>query len=64
MEFREECFLFFLISLFVEAHQFILRVEAFDITDTITNTLGGIIKLLIFKAIEKIFNNSVKAQNS
>jgi glycopeptide antibiotics resistance protein len=39
-----------------------LRVGAFDITDTITNTLGGIIGLLIFKAIEKVFKNSVKAQ--
>jgi glycopeptide antibiotics resistance protein len=41
-----------------------LAVGAFDITDTITNTLGGIIGLMIFKAIGKVFNNSVKAQNS
>jgi len=39
-----------------------LAVGAFDITDIITNTLGGIIGLMIFKAIEKAFNNSVKAQ--
>jgi glycopeptide antibiotics resistance protein len=39
-----------------------LRVGAVDITDTITNTLGGIIGLLVFKAIEKLFKNSVKAQ--
>lgn len=60
--FGKNVFFFFLISLFVEALQFILRVGAFDITDTITNTLGGIIGLLIFKAIEKVFKNSVKAQ--
>ena len=45
-----------------EALQFILRAGAFDITDIITNTLGGIIGLMIFEAIEKVFNNSVKAQ--
>ena len=55
-------FFFFLISLMFEGLQFILRVGAFDITDIITNTLGGIIGLLIFEAIEKLFNNSVKAQ--
>lgn len=45
----------------LKGFQFILRVGAFDITDTITNTLGGIIGLMIFKAIEKVFKNSVKA---
>lgn len=45
----------------MKGFQFILRVGAFDITDTITNTLGGIIGLMIFKAIEKVFKNSVKA---
>jgi glycopeptide antibiotics resistance protein len=60
--FGKNLFFFFLISLIVEGLQFILRVGAFDITDTITNTLGGIIGLMIFKAIEKVFKNSVKAQ--
>ena len=60
--FGKNVFFFFLSSLFLEALQFILRVGAFDITDTITNTLGGIIGLLIFKAIEKVFKNNVKAQ--
>src|SRR5258706_14028502 len=60
--FRKKVFLFFLISLMIEGLQFIFRVGAFDITDIITNTSGGIIGLMIFKAIEKVFNNSVKAQ--
>jgi len=55
-------FFFFLTSLIVEGLQFILRVGAFDITDIITNTLGGIIGLMIFKAIEKLLRNSLKAQ--
>ncbi len=60
--FGKNLFFFFLASLFVEGLQFILRIGAFDITDIITNTLGGIIGLMIFKAIEKIFKNRVKAQ--
>ena len=60
--FGKKLFFFFLISLMFEGLQFILRVGAFDITDIITNTLGGLIGLMIFEAIEKLFNNSVKAQ--
>jgi glycopeptide antibiotics resistance protein len=53
---------FFLLSLMIESFQFIFRVGAFDTTDIITNTIGGIIGLMIFLAIEKIINNTVKAQ--
>ena len=60
--FGKKLFFFFLVSLIVEGLQFILAVGAFDITDIITNTLGGIIGLMIFAAIEKAFNNSVTAQ--
>lgn len=60
--FGKKLLFFFLISFIVEGLQFILAVGAFDVTDIITNTLGGIIGLLIFKAIDKVFNNSLKAQ--
>ena len=60
--FGKKLFFFFLISLIIEVLQFILAVGAFDITDIITNTLGGIIGLMIFKAIGKAFKNSFKAQ--
>lgn len=60
--FINKLFFFFLMSLMIEALQFIFRIGAFDITDIITNTLGGIIGLMIFIAIEKIFNNGIKAQ--
>ena len=53
------CFLF---SLLVEALQYILRIGAFDVTDIITNTSGGLTGLLLFSAISKAFNNPVKAQ--
>jgi glycopeptide antibiotics resistance protein len=55
-------FFVFLTSLIVEAIQFSFAIGAFDITDIITNSFGGMIGLLIFKAIEKVFNNGVKAQ--
>ena len=55
------CF-FFLVSLLLEGLQFFLRIGAFDITDIISNTLGGIIGLMIFQAIEKAFNNSIRSQ--
>lgn len=60
----KKLFLFFLISLLIEGFQFILAVGAFDITDIINNTLGGIIGLLLYTGIEKVFENSVKAQKT
>ncbi len=59
--FVKKILLLLLISLLIEVLQFILRLGVSDITDVITNTLGGIAGLMIFIAIEKIFNNSVKA---
>jgi glycopeptide antibiotics resistance protein len=60
--FVTKLFFSFLVSLLFEILQFILRIGAFDITDIITNTMGGIIGLMIFAAIEKVFSNSVRAQ--
>lgn len=55
-------YFFYLTSLIIESLQFIFRIGAFDITDTITNTFGGLIGFILFKSIEKFFVNSVKAQ--
>ena len=60
--FSEKLFFFFLLSFIVEALQYILRLGAFDVTDLITNTLGGITGFMIFKGIEKASNNSIGAQ--
>ena len=57
-------FFFFLMSFMFEALQFILRIGAFDITDIITNTSGGVIGLLIYKVVERLFNNRVRRKNS
>lgn len=50
------------ISLTCEVLQFILGIGASDITDVITNTLGGIIGLVIYKGIEKLFKDNIRAQ--
>ena len=54
--------LFFIVSLIIEGVQYLFRLGAFDVTDIITNTSGGVIGFIIFKGIEKAFNNHVKAQ--
>ncbi|MBG9374626.1 VanZ family protein [Panacibacter sp. DH6] len=54
--------LLFLTSLAFECIQFVCKTGAFDVTDIVTNTTGAAIGLYIFKAIEKLFNNSMRAQ--
>jgi len=60
--FAKKLLLFFLVSLIIEGVQFILAIGAFDITDIINNTFGGIMGLMIYTGIEKVSQNSVKAQ--
>ena len=60
--FGKKLFFFFLISLVFEAIEFLFKIGAFDVTDIVTNTIGGIIGLMMFKAIEKLVNNSIKTQ--
>ncbi len=58
--FGKNLMIILLLSFFVEFIQFIFKLGSFDITDTITNTLGGIIGLLVFIVIEKVFKNKAK----
>lgn len=60
--FRKKLLFVFSLSLLVEALQYILRVGAFDVTDIITNTAGGMIGFIMFKAVEKVVNDNVRAQ--
>jgi glycopeptide antibiotics resistance protein len=60
--FGRKLFFVFLVSFVVEAIQFVLAIGAFDITDVITNTSGGIIGLLLSFVIAKAFGDHVKAQ--
>jgi glycopeptide antibiotics resistance protein len=53
---------FFLTSLTLEGLQFSLAIGAFDITDLITNTLGGLVGLVLLQTLESLFGNRNKAQ--
>ena len=52
----------FFTSLICEAFQFIFAIGAFDITDIMNNTLGGVIGLMLYTGIDKTFRNTVMTQ--
>jgi glycopeptide antibiotics resistance protein len=52
----------FSVSLLLESTQYIFRIGAFDTTDLITNTSGGLIGLLLFGVLEKLFSTRTRAQ--
>lgn len=60
--FAKKVALFSSISFLLEVSQYILGIGAFDITDIINNSLGGLIGLMIYKGVEKVFKNRLKAQ--
>ncbi|MFN3850499.1 MAG: VanZ family protein [Spirosomataceae bacterium] len=53
---------FFGVSFICEIMQYILRIGAFDITDIINNTFGGVVGLVLFEATAKILKSPTKAQ--
>ncbi len=55
--FARKTFLFFATSLTFEVLQYSLRIGAFDITDIITNTFGGVSGLLIYEGFARLFSN-------
>ena len=56
-------FLFiFSISFLVEGLQYLLGIGAFDVTDLITNTFGGVIGLILYIGLEKVINSKRKTQ--
>lgn len=52
-----------LISLAFEVSQYIFAIGASDITDIITNTVGGSIGIGIYLIIKKIFREDMKVKN-
>lgn len=54
--------LLFIMSLVVEGLQFVLGIGAFDATDIVANTLGGIVGVLLFAAMAAVVKDRVKAQ--
>jgi glycopeptide antibiotics resistance protein len=51
--FELKIFIFFLLSFFFEASQYVMNLGSFDITDLINNTMGGILGMVILLLIEK-----------
>jgi glycopeptide antibiotics resistance protein len=60
--FGKKLLFFFLLSLVIEGLQYTLRIGVFDVTDLLTNTLGAVIGLMVYKGFDNAFNNSVKVQ--
>lgn len=60
--FGQKVLLFFSLSFLFETSQYVLEVGAFDITDLINNTLGGIVGLTIYSILVKSFKNVLKTQ--
>ena len=51
-----------IISLIFEVSQYVFGIGASDITDIITNTIGGVIGIGIYMAIKKIFKDDNKVK--
>mgnify|MGYP001765345873 CR=1 FL=1 len=59
---RAKLAVFLLISAAFEILQYVFRIGAFDATDLVTNSLGGLLGLLIYFTIEKIMGSPGRAQ--
>ena len=57
-------FFFFLISLVLEGLQYVFKLGAFDITDLLTNTTGGVIGYLLYLGFREFFKTPLQAQKS
>ncbi|WP_187174738.1 VanZ family protein [Algoriphagus sp. AK58] len=59
---QKKTLLFFLSSFFFEISQYLFKYGAFDSTDLINNTLGGILGIGLFSGFEKVLKSRIKAQ--
>ena len=60
--FKGKIILCFMTSLLIEAIQYGLAVGAFDITDIVTNTFGGVLGFILFRVISGISGSATSAQ--
>lgn len=51
--FGKKLLFFASLSFIIEVLQYVLRMGAFDVTDIITNTTGGLIGLILYKSIQR-----------
>ncbi|WP_247234259.1 VanZ family protein [Telluribacter sp. SYSU D00476] len=61
--FSKKLSLILVTTLLLESLQYIFRIGAFDSTDLVTNTTGGIIGLLFYQLIERLATTRTRAQN-
>ena len=54
----------FLLSLFIEAVQFVFALGAADVDDLILNSAGGFLGLMIYKMAGKIFKDDMKIKKA
>lgn len=60
--FGKKVLLFFSLSFLLEVSQFVLKVGAFDVTDLINNTIGGVMGLIIYTWLVMAFKSRIKTQ--
>ncbi len=58
----KQVLLLFAVSFLIESLQFIGRIGAFDSTDLVTNTCGGILGLWLVNLIRRVFKSDLAAQ--
>jgi glycopeptide antibiotics resistance protein len=58
----KQLLLLFAVSFLIEALQFICRIGAFDSTDLVTNTCGGLLGLWLVHLIRRAFKSDLAAQ--
>lgn len=57
-------FYIFLVSLFIEAVQFVFALGATDVDDLILNSIGGFMGLIIYKIAGEIFKDDLKIKQA
>lgn len=54
--------IFSIVSLSLELQQYFFKLGAFDITDVITNSFGGMLGLILLRVMYQLIKNEVKTQ--
>ncbi len=60
LRYRWRALIFFLISFGFETIQFIFNIGVFDMTDIVTNTLGGVLGIYVFNWIYRLYKNKCR----
>lgn len=64
LSFRKKIALVFVLSLVLECSQYILAVGSFDVTDLITNTVGGMVGIAFYWIGQVLFHDKERAERT